>query len=69
MGKAGGDTRNGGGGDDRILGPAIEKRGNDVKTGDLGADGFAFYPIDGRVLILDFRAAEGDTLHLMGLTA
>lgn len=59
-GGRGADRIDGGAGNDKIEGG----KGNDILTGGTGADIFEFERGDGRDVITDFSAAQGDRLHL-----
>jgi Ca2+-binding RTX toxin-like protein len=59
-GGRGADRLDGGAGNDKIEGG----KGDDVLTGGPGADIFEFERGDGRDVITDFSAADGDRLHL-----
>lgn len=65
QGEIGNDWLRGDEGNDRLDGG----RGNDMLEGGLGADRFTFRPPMGQDVILDFSAAQGDTLFFAaGLT-
>jgi Ca2+-binding RTX toxin-like protein len=59
-GRAGNDSIEGGAGNDRLVGGA----GRDTLTGGAGADTFVFGRRDGKDVVTDFSAAEGDLLAL-----